>query len=314
MARRKRPAPVEPERSTEQPQVEDFEITGNSEVVGSTAAEEAEAPAVEAAESDPPEPALPPDPNEYRVVPRMAVHVKGVIQFRESEENTWKEIVDITTISKNGAALPLSNPCPIGRIISMALQMPTELRLYDFTQDIYPMLGVVQNCSPISIDGNRVFHVGVAFIGKKMPDSFKADPTQSYRIVGRTPLGLWQIEESAKQFKSRKAARFWRRFEVALSVRDEIRKETLRQKAFTRDISIGGMSVWGPMNARIGDRVKVTSRDYDFYSMAVVRNRTENEESDQSMIHFEFDGKEFPIEKVDRPKTVDDEASDETDD
>jgi hypothetical protein len=300
MAKRKsrRPETAEPEVNNDPPKVENFEIVDNSEVVEPPAATvDADVSGVEPYEAP-----IAQDPNEYRAAPRASVHVKAVVQFRESEENTWKEIVDITTISKNGAALPLSNPCPIGRIVSIALQMPTELRLYDFTQDIYAMLGVVQNCSPMTIEGKTYYHVGVAFIGKKMPDSFKADPSQSYRITGRTPLGLWQVEESSRQFKSRRAARFWRRFEVALSVRDEARRETIREKAFIRDISVGGMSVWGPVNARIGDRVKVTSRDYDFYSMAIVRNRTDDPEPERSMVHFEFDGSEFPIEKVDLPK------------
>ncbi len=242
------------------------------------------------------------DHNEYRTEERISVHVKAVVQFREGEEENWKEIVDITTISKNGAALQLSRECPVGRLISMALQMPEDLRVYDFSKDVYPMLGVVQNCSSMVIDGKAMFQVGVAFIGKKMPDSYKADPKQSYRITGRTPLGLWQAKEATRQFVNRKAARFWRRFEVALSIRDLVNKETRRFRVFTRDISVGGMSVWGPVDAKIGDRVKVTSREYDFYGMAIVRNRTESTQApDKSMIHFEFDGCEFPISKIDKP-------------
>src|SRR4051794_32342233 len=76
------------------------------------------------------------DHNEYRTEERISVPVKAVIQFRESESENWKEIVDITTISKNGAALILSKECPVGRLISMALQMPEDLRVYDFSKDV----------------------------------------------------------------------------------------------------------------------------------------------------------------------------------
>jgi len=276
------------------------------------AEENVEAPAAEMEEtSDQAEAPLSPeskgiepfkDPNEYRTAPRVLVDVKAVVQFRESEEDSWKEIVQITTISKNGAALHLKREVPVGRVISMALQMPAELRVYDFSKDVYPMLGVVQNCSPITTGGEQIFHVGVAFIGKKLPESYKADPKQSYRIIGRTSLGLWEVKEARRQFVNRKGARFCRRFEVALSIRDMVNRETRRFKVFTRDISAGGMSVWGPLDAKIGDRVKVTSREHDFYGMAIVRNRTESKASpEKTMIHFEFDGAEFPIAKIDLP-------------
>jgi hypothetical protein len=242
--------------------------------------------------------AVKPEPVEQRLDPRVSRRVKAVVQVREDDGNAWKEIIEITTISKNGAALLLSNECPVGRMVSLAIQMPVELRVYDHYQDIYAMLGVVQNCSPVIINERTVYHIGVAFIGKKIPDSFKADPSQAYRIVGMSPSGLWTVTEAAQSFVNRASARFWKRFEVAISLRDEASRSTKRITAVTRDVSLGGMSLWGPLDAKVGDRVKINSHEHDFFGMAVVRNRTESSDAASSMVHLQFDGTQFPIARI----------------
>lgn len=243
-------------------------------------------------------PAPDPFPNGNRLAERRVLRVKAVVQVREDDGNTFKEIIEITTVSKNGAALLLSRPCPVGRLVSLALQMPPELRVYDYYQDIYAMLGVVQNCSPITVNDKTVFQVGVAFIGKKMPDSFKADPTQTYRIVGMSSLGLWSVKEAKRSFVDRKSTRFWRSFEIGISIRDEKTRSTKRQSAITRDVSLGGLSAWGPIEAAVGDRVKLSSKEHDFFAMAVVRNRTENEDPSKSIVHFQFEGAQFPVARI----------------
>jgi PilZ domain len=237
--------------------------------------------------------------SENRTAVRRSLRVPTVVQFRDTQENTWKEVTQITTVSKNGAGLILSRECPVGRLISLVMQMPTDLRLYDHYAPVYPMLGVVQNCTPATVDGKSVYHVGVAFIGKKVPSAAKADPKQCYRIVSQSKDGLWNVVESPNEFQSRKHSRLWRRFEVTISLRDHEKRTSRREQVFTRDVSLGGMAVWGPLDANIGDRVKVSSKDHDFYSMALVRNRTDHEQDEtKSLVHFEFDGAEFPMSKI----------------
>ena len=244
-------------------------------------------------------------PYEHRLAERKDVHVKAVVQIREEDGNTWKEIIEIKTVSKNGAALLLPREVPIGRLVSLALQMPQELRAYDLYTDVYAMAAVVQNCSPVTVGDEKLFHVGVAFIGKKIPDSFKTNPSQTYRITGMSGLGLWSVTEAARKFVNRKSTRFWRRFEVSISIRDRTTRSTSRQSAMTRDVSLGGMSVWGPLDAKVGDRVKISSKEHDFFGWAIVRNRTEHADDSKTMIHFEFDGMEFPVARIQDVHVVD---------
>lgn len=244
---------------------------------------------------------------ENRHAERRSLRVAAVVQFKNSEEDNWKEITEITTISKNGAALVLSNECPVGRLLSLVIQMPEELRVYDKEAPVYPTMGVVQNCVKSILNDKTVYHVGVAFIGKSVPAAYKSDPSQCYRITGLGGDGLWRVVEAAKQFQSRKHSRFWRQFEVNVSIRDEQTKTSRKTTVMTRDVSYGGMCVWGPLDANVGDRVKIASKEHDFYAMATVRNRTENENDSLSMVHFEFDGAEFPVDKMPVPEKSEEE-------
>jgi hypothetical protein len=55
------------------------------------------------------------------------------------------------------------------------------------------------------------------------------------------------------------------------------------------------MSVWGPLDVAVGDRVKVACKEHDFFSMAFVRNRTDDAQDEtKSLVHLEFDGGSFP--------------------
>jgi hypothetical protein len=236
---------------------------------------------------------------ENRTAERHELKIRTVVHFRESEEETWNEVTEITTVSRNGAAFTVSRECPVGRLVSLVMEMPREFRIYDHDEDVYPMLSVVQNCCETTVDEKPAYSVGVAFIGKKMPDGFKEHPTQCYRITGMNSEGLWSVAEAARQFKPRKYSRFWRRIEILVTLRDHETRTSSKETVFTREISLGGMSVWGPLDAGIGEKIKIASREHDFFAHAIVRNRMDNETNEsRSTIHLEFVGAEFPVEKL----------------
>lgn len=243
-----------------------------------------------------------PDPNDHRSFPRASGKIKAVVQFKPTSSDLWKEMVEMTSASKNGATVILSKEVPVGRLLSMAIQMPAELRLYDAEKEVYATLGLVQYCSATTAGDGKAYHVGVAFVGKKMPDSYKEDPTQCYRITGQASDGLWTITESGRAFKNRRSTRFWRQFEVSVSIRDNVQKTTKKQAAMTRDISAGGMSVWGPLDVKVGDRIKVASAPHDFFGIALVRNVSESDDPERPLIHLEFEGMEFPIGRLRRTR------------
>jgi len=94
--------------------------------------------------------------------------------------------------------------------------------------------------------------------------------------------------------------RFWKQIAMSLTYRDETQKKTERAAVQTRDISRGGMSVWGPLKLGVGERVKISSKEHDFFSMGTVKNRTDHpEEQDKSLVHIQFE-EHFPVEILPR--------------
>jgi len=203
----------------------------------------------------------------------------------------------VSTVSRNGAGFCLTRKCDVGRLISLVMPLPDELRAYDHDAELYPVLGLVQYCNPSTINGETVYHVGVAFVGKSIPESFKADPRQTYRISGLNEQGLWQIAEAKTAFKMRKNQRYSIPVEVTVSLLKNKNKDVSKETTTTSNISMSGLSVPCTLEAETNDRVKVASKEHDFYCLAVVRNRS-TPKSGPTTLHLEFVDTVFPMEKI----------------
>ena len=229
---------------------------------------------------------------------RLSTDLKSIVQVKESPDETWKEIVAVSTVSKNGAGFTLTRSVSVGRLVSLVLPMPAEFRAYDENSELYPVLGLVQHVSKTVIDGQPVFQIGVGFIGKEVPESFKADPKQNYRFSGVAENGLWTVTEATSQFTKRKNPRFWRAIEFSISQMKRSRDEAAKVKARSKDISSNGISVACDLDVEIGEKVKVASKAYDFYSIAEVRNRKVSKDGRETTLHLHFIDEEFPMHKL----------------
>lgn len=235
--------------------------------------------------------------SESRNARRSHSELKTIVQVKESEEETWKEVTRVTTVSRNGAGFSLSRECTPGRLVTLVLPMPTELRAYDQDREVYPVMGLVQYCNKGMIDGEKRYHVGVGFIGKHIPASFKANPLQSYRIVGMTKEGLWTVTEAETPFKARRHPRFWLALDVTVTLLQREKKTVNKENAVTQNIGASGVSVVCSLDASIGEKVKFACKSLDFYALAIVRNRKEKE-GQPATLHLEFIENMFPVEKI----------------
>ena len=238
---------------------------------------------------------------ENRRVERESTQLKTIVQVKENDTETWKEVTRVTTVSRNGAGFSLARPVVVGRLVTLVMPLDKELRAYDVDNEVYPVMGLVQYCNAGMIDGASVFHVGVGFIGKQIPPSFKANPTQSYRISGMGKDGLWTITEAASQFKDRRHPRYWISLEVTLTLLQKEKKDTNRdgnkETTVTQNIAASGVSVRSDLDAQAGDKVKFACKSLDFYSIAVVRNR-KVKDGKETTLHLEFIDNAFPVEKI----------------
>lgn len=234
---------------------------------------------------------------EHRKVERVSSELRTIVQVREGDGETWKEVVTVSTVSRNGAGFSLSRPIIVGRLVTLVMPLDPDLRAYDFDKEVYPVMGIVQHCSRASVEGENVYHVGVGFIGKEVPDSFKADPTQNFRITGMNKDGLWSVAEAASQFKKRRQPRFWVGIGVTISLLQKAENSGAKEETHTVNIAAGGASVACSLEASVGEKVKFACKPLDFYSIAIVRNRKVQTDA-PTTLHLEFVDSEFPVEKI----------------
>lgn len=272
----------------EQPAETVGEVSGNDEVVSTEASEpDSEQVLQRVASGD-------------RVEEREQVDLKAIIQVKDLSE-TWKETTVVHSVSRAGAGINVSRRCTVGRLVTLVLPMPLELRAYDHHERLYPVMGLVQYCHEITIDGQTSYNLGVAFIGKRVPDSYSVDTLQNYRLSGMDSNGLWRVAEVRESFQVRKHSRFWVEVEVSVTVLQQDKKAVCKDVTKTQDISAGGAAIRSAVEAKIGDKVKFTCKKYNFFSMAVVRNRTADG-GDEPTIHLEFLDRKFPVHLVPKPE------------
>ena len=134
-----------------------------------------------------------------------------------------------------------------------------------------------------------------------------ANPNSSYKISGMDGRGFWNVSESKNNFISRAHHRFSSQINVQLTVVDSNGVEgEIDKGAVTKNISEEGCALLTKLEAGVGDRVKFTSEDHEFSSMAVVCNRR-NEHWERPVLHLNFIDSKFPTKdlssKLTRPKT-----------
>ena len=244
-----------------------------------------------------------PSAQENRAEERVSSTLRTIVQVKERDNKSWKEVTEVTTVSRNGAGFMVRRPVIVGRLLTLVMPLDPDLRAYDHDAEVYPVMGIVQYCNASTVNGEQVYHVGVGFVGKQIPESFKADPEQSYRINGMTKEGLWEISEADSQFKNRKQPRYWISLGIVISLLQRAEQSVTKEETFTQNIGAGGASVVCTLSANVGDKVKVAVKELDFYAVAVVRNRKTNED-EAPTLHLEFVDTQFPVEKIIAARTL----------
>jgi len=228
----------------------------------------------------------------------VSMSLYTVVKVKESGDTFWKEVADIVTVSSSGAGFYVKHQCHIGRLVSLMLPLDPHLRTYDYDEEIYKVWGLVQHCQKIAGDEAENYHVSVAFVGKNAPESYHIDPTQNYRISGIGEDGLWNIVESANEFKTRRDIRFFKSINLYLALVANGKTGALGgERTVTENISKSGAAVISSLNVKVGERVKFISEEYDFSGLAIVCNRKTGDDN-RTRLHLKFIENYFPIESL----------------
>ncbi len=224
----------------------------------------------------------------------------AVIKGKDKGDRQWKEVADLLTFSPTGSSFYLPRQREVGTLLSLMITLPVHMRCYDFQKESYRVWGLVQHCESVMTENDeQSFHIGVAFIGKHCPESYRKNPLQHYRISGVDELGMWKVEETKTPFKKREDLRFWTQLELYLALIDTKEGSTGGERTTSENVSRSGASVFTTMNVNIGDRVKFISAEYDFSGLAVVCN-TQTADDGRKKLHLKFIQNTFPVQILTR--------------
>jgi hypothetical protein len=210
-------------------------------------------------------------------------------------------LIDVTPF---GARLRLKRPTETGRLLQLTLPMPRPLRCFDHIEDQYRIWSLVRNLKlldPASEKGALV-EIGVAFVGKRPPRSFEADPMRRYEVAqSSTEAGLWAVKEESGESLTEGAASDDLRetrhnipIEVLIEVFAKDGSFSESENTVTEDISQHGASVFTTLSVSPGRFIRITSEQYRAAALAVVRGRRLGADG-IARLHLEFVGSEWPL-------------------
>lgn len=124
----------------------------------------------------------------------LPVRVRG----RETPQEEWAETGRLVDASRSGARLRLSHRIEAGQLIHLTTPIPSSLRAFDQTEKDYCVYAVIRSVTalPMAEAGKPQYEIGVAFIGKTPPGSFKLNPRTRYETLpAPNREGMWMVRE-----------------------------------------------------------------------------------------------------------------------
>ena len=238
-----------------------------------------------------------------RVRERLRLSLPARVQVREDAENEWSEMTRLADLTPFGACFSLSRPVDIGRLVHLTLPMPRQLRCFDHIEDQYRVYSLVRFMRAEFPAGASApnFKFGVAFVGKRAPESYQLDPKKRYEVFEpETEGGLWKLLEQTPAAAGgqieKKESRLSVPVEVTLELYNEKWNITAREQTVTENISRRGAAVYTSLKAERGSYVRLTSVRYQTSAFAIVRaHRTGNDGIPR--FHLEFMDHEWPLEE-----------------
>ena len=223
------------------------------------------------------------------------------VTCRETTAYEWVEMSRLVDVTPFGARLRLKRPTETGHLLLLTMAMPRLLRCFDHIEDQYRVWSLVRNLrmlDPAKHNG-AVIEIGVAFVGKRPPDSFRKDPATRYDIA-HLQSGMWAIQEESAEVLSeidpsdkRKESRHTIPTEVTLQVFGDDRESPPRESTVTENISRTGAAVFTALDLERGRYLKMSTSD-GIELLAVVRNRIVGPDG-IARLHLQFIGSEWPM-------------------
>ena len=233
----------------------------------------------------------------------MALPVR--VESRVSESVVWNEVTRLNDVSAFGAGFNLKQPVKRGRLVQMTMPLPRQMRCYDFTEPQYKIWALVRNCVAKKNHADEENHaVGVAFIGKRPPQSYYDDPAKLFEISHQEEGKLWNVveasfqpDENEKSEDLRRHSRFSIPTNVIIAKIDADGNVTASEPTVTENLSLSGAAVFSSLAVEAGEFVRITSEQYNVSIISVVRGQHTGQDG-IPRLHIEFIDRFFPLEGI----------------
>jgi hypothetical protein len=236
--------------------------------------------------------------NWKRIRERLELKLPVRVKCRETPDFEWTEVTRLNNVTPFGCGFALKRPTERGRILHMTIPMPRQLRVFDHAEDQYRVWALVRYAKAVSAaDSKSVsFDCGVAFIGKRPPESYENEPWKRYDI-STTAFNAMATPEEIKPVPSTDN-RIHTRHNIAVDMEietiDEKGDAGLSEQSVTENISRRGATVFTSFQIPIGRFIRLTSAQYGLTVIAAVRARSTGGDG-IPRIHVEFIDKEWPL-------------------
>ncbi|HYE65678.1 MAG TPA: PilZ domain-containing protein [Pyrinomonadaceae bacterium] len=242
-----------------------------------------------------------------RLRERLELSLPVRVMCRESLDHEWVEMSRLIDVTPFGARFTIHRPTETGRLLHLTLPMPRQLRCFDHVEDQYRVWTLVRNVKTVEQGADKPprYEVGVAFIGKRPPPSFEANPTQRYDVASSpTESGLWNLHELPDRAAThtivdepRPETRHQIPIEVLVEVFNENGELSASETTVTENISRRGAAVFTTLDVARGRFVRLTSTHYQISVIAAVRARRTGADS-ITRLHLEFVDRQWPLEGI----------------
>lgn len=235
--------------------------------------------------------------NWKRIRERLALQLPVRVQGRDTPDFDWTEITRLTNVTPFGAGFTLKRPTEKGRLLFMTIPMPRQLRVFDHVEDQYRVWAIVRYMKGKTSDKGTVFDVGVAFIGKRPPGSYEAEPWKRYDISTTAFQALATPEDILTPLPT-SDQRTHTRHKIAVDMRIELVDAsgvvTESEHTVTEDISTKGATIFTTLQVPTGRFIRLTSEQHRVTAYAAIRSCSTGADG-IPRIHVEFIDREWPL-------------------
>jgi hypothetical protein len=244
---------------------------------------------------------------------RLELSLPIRVSCRESLEHDWEEITRLIDVTPFGAGFTLHRPSEIGRLLHLMMPLPRQLRCYDHLEPQYKVWCIVRHVRQLTdkTAEKQLYNIGVAFIGKRPPASYEADPSTIFEVLAADELGFCRVREvtSAESTKTGTATpkeagaegRRQTRHPIPVTVRIEVYDEDganiASEMTVTENLNATGAAVFTTLTIDRGRFVRLTCDQYNVSIVAVVRRRRIGADG-IARLHLEFIDRQFPLEDI----------------